>query len=247
MSGSLLPRLRAALRDGKSLAGELKFSKSFKQADAAALCEFLAEQEDIRPLIDIERHSAYSTPLYHLVMPFQTETDDATTKLLRTNGLPQLLRLCDLALAEAQCPDHPLTMMAKMFAMYAYEPGVARVAAIARRFSDSFMVSVSFGMFGDERHPQGPALIELLREPVPDGFSGVLTLDLANTLSRQGRLKQHPFDTARGCARLESWLTDKDPESFSYAVSTAASLPFLSDAARNRLAALALDHPDPGV
>jgi hypothetical protein len=166
---------------------------------------------------------------------------------LRAHGLPELLRLCDLALAEPKPPSHPLTMIAKMFALYGYEPGVERVAAIARRFPDAYMLSVAFQVFGDARHPHGPGLMERLRDPLPSGFAAVLTLDLANTLCRQQRLERHPFDTLTGHQMLESWLADQHREHFSYAVSSAASLPFLEDEARNKLASLALDHPDTAV
>jgi hypothetical protein len=103
-------------------------------------------------------------------------------------------------------------MIAKMFALHGYEPGVDRVAAIARRFPDGYMLSVCFNLFGDPRHPLGPALVERLHEPLPTGFAAVLTLDLANALCRQGRLEPHPFDTPAGQQMLESWLTDRSPE-----------------------------------
>jgi hypothetical protein len=91
-------------------------------------------------------------------------------------------------------------------------------------------------------------LIELLRDPLPGGFALVLTLDLSNSLCRQGRLDKHPFDTPAGHKLLEGRLTNSDPGDFSYAVSTAAGLPFIrDDVVRNHLAALAMDHVDPHV
>jgi hypothetical protein len=249
MPTSLVSRLRAALLAGKNLSEELKYddSRPLPLADARQLCEFLAEQADVRPLIDTSRYGNWGTPLYHLVMPFQADADEVARKQLRTHGLPQLLRLCGLALTQPDPPGHPFTMIAKMFALYRYEPGVSRVAAVARRCPDEYKLSVSFGIFGDERHPHGPALVEQLRDPLPTGFTAILTLDLANALSRQERLHGHPFDTPAGHQKLESWLADPDPEHASYAVSAAASLPFLDDGARNRLAGLALDHADPKV
>jgi hypothetical protein len=246
---SLQSRLRADLLAGKDLSKELNFSDSrpLRLADAVELCAFLAEQTDVHRLIDTSQHGEYDTPLYHLVMPFQQDVDDQTREHLREHGLPELLRLCDLALAEPNPPGHPLVMIAKMFALYGYEPGVERVAVIARRFPDEYMLSVSFNLFASEDHPHGSALAELLREPLPGGFAAVLTLDLANTLCRQQRLRDHPFDTPAGHRMLELWLTDPDPDKHSYAVSAAAGLPFLGKSVRNRLAALAMDHPDTGV
>jgi hypothetical protein len=46
---------------------------------------------------------------------------------------------------------------------------------------------------------------------------------------------------------LENWLTDPNPDDFSYAASAAVGLPFISTPRRNRLLALALDHSDPKV
>jgi hypothetical protein len=243
---SLRSRLQAALRAGKNLSEELKFADSgpLRLADAVELCMFLAEQTDIRPLIDASQHGKYSTPLSYLVMPFQTEADEAGREHLRQQGLPELLRLCDLALAEPDPPDDPLVMIAKMFALYGYEPGVERVATIARRFPDCGWLAICFGMFGKPEHPHGPALVEWLRDPLPPGFAAVVTLDLANTLCRQERLASHPFDTPAGHQMLEAWLRDSDPDHYGYAQSSAASLPFLPNRARTRLAALAMDHPD---
>jgi hypothetical protein len=134
-----------------------------------------------------------------------------------------------------------------MFALYAYGPGVERVAAAVRRFEDEGLWEVVFGLFGEENHPHGPALVDALRDPLPDSIAGAVLLDLANALSRQKRLERHPYDTHAGWLRLERWLRDSNPEFFNYAHSAAASLPFLAPEARNSLAALAMDHPDAGV
>lgn len=249
MAQTLRSRLNAALLAGKDLSEELKFtdSRPLCLREAIQICELLAEQTNVRRLVDSATHGEYSTPLYHLAMLFQAEMEDAATEYLRAHGLPELLRLCDLALVEPEPPAHPLTRIAKMFALYGHEPGVERMAAIVRRFPDSYYLSISFQALGSPEHPHGPALVERLREPLPTGFAAVLTLDLANTLCRQQRLDAHPFDTPAGHRMLESWLTDRSPDHSSYAVSAAASLPFFGDRIRNRLAALAMDHPDTGV
>jgi hypothetical protein len=249
MTPSLRTRLHDALLAGKDLSGELQYGddRPLSLADATELCGFLAEQADVHRLIDPHANGKYTTPLYHLVMTFQAEADEAAREYLRDHGLPELLRLCDLALAEPDPPGHPLAMIAKMFARYSYAPGVERVAAIARRFPDEYMLSVSFNVFGDPRHPHGPALVESLSDPLPTGFAAVLTLDLANALCRQERLEAHPFDTPAGHRLLESWLCDPDPDHASYAHSSAACLPFLGDGVRGGLTALAMDHPSTGV
>jgi hypothetical protein len=246
MADSLLSRLRSDLASGKGFAF-LGRRRKMSAEEACDLCAFLEEIQDVRPLIDTTNRSPYDTLLYPLVMAFQTEMDQAACDVVHRVGMAQLLRICDLALAEPSTPAHPLTMMVKMFVMYAYEPAMERVPAIVRRFPDEYMFSPAFDMLADERHPHGPRMIELLRDPLPEGFSAVLTLDLANALARQNRLQRHPFNSPTGIAKLEAWLTSKDGGEFSYAHSAAASLPFLAEPARGRLAALAMDHVDPKV
>jgi hypothetical protein len=110
------------------------------------------------------------------------------------------------------------------------------------------MLSVAFKIFGSPEHRLGPALIDELLELLPSGIAAVLTLDLANTLCRQRRLEEHPFDTVAGHRLLEASLTREDAVLAKYTVNCVACLPFLKDeTARNRLAALAMDDSDPHV
>lgn len=244
----LAETIRAALEKGKpgrlQRALEKWDARPLKLADAEGLVAVLAEQTDIEPLVE---DSDDDTFLYHLAHLFQNDASDDATRVLRDRGLPELARLFDLALAVEDCPADTLAMLSKIFALYSYEPGVSRVAAAVRRQPDAFLWEVVFGLFGEENHPHGPALVEALREPLPDGFAAITLLDLANTLSRQNRLKQHPFNTTAGRVRLEQWLTDSNPDHFSYAHSAAAALPFIDTGARNSLAALAMDHPATNV
>jgi hypothetical protein len=98
-----------------------------------------------------------------------------------------------------------------------------------------------------EGHPWQKELLDALREPLPAGFAGVAYLDFANTVARHGGSAPHPFDTARGHALLDAWLSDANEDHFSYAHSAAASLPFVAAAARSNLLARAEAHPDQGV
>jgi hypothetical protein len=58
MTESLRSRLQAALQAGKDLSKILKYddSRPLSLADATELCAFLAEQTDVRPLIDTAEH-----------------------------------------------------------------------------------------------------------------------------------------------------------------------------------------------
>ncbi|MBN9120004.1 MAG: hypothetical protein J0I06_12715 [Planctomycetes bacterium] len=244
----LADTIRTALEKGKprrlAKALEKWETEPLTRADAEGLVAVLAEQTDAAPLVDDHDGQTF---LYHLALLFQNDAADDATRVLRDRGLTELARLFDAALARPDCPAEPLSVTCKIFALYAYEPGVPRIAQTVRRHPDGYMWEVVFGLFGEENHPHGPALIEQLRDPLPDGFAAIVLLDLANTLSRQNRLKAHPFDTPAGRARLEAWLTDSDPEHFSYAHSAAAALPFVDARARNALAALAMDHPETRV
>jgi hypothetical protein len=98
-----------------------------------------------------------------------------------------------------------------VFALYAYRPGVPRVAAAVRAFPDGDWRD-AFGLFAEPNHPHGAAFVEALRDPPPDRPAGVLLLELANVLVRQGRLAAHPFDTPAGRTRLAEWLAADDDE-----------------------------------
>lgn len=247
MARSLADTIRAALSKGDvdklRKAIEKWDDKPLTLTDAVGLVTVLSEQADAKPLVAGDG----DTFLYHLAALFQNDSEDDATRALHERGLPELVRLFDSAAEVPDCPADPLVLTCKMFALYAHEPGLTRIAATVRRFPDEYLWEVVLGLFAEENHPHGPALIDALRNPLPTDFAAVALLDLANTLSRQERLVQHPFDTPEGHARLEAWLTDSNSEHYSYAHSTAAALPFIAPEARNSLAALAMDHPNTGV
>lgn len=243
---SLADTIRAALaRPGAVLAEALEpwEDQELTLADAEGLVQALAELTDVAPLLDDEA----GAPLQALAMLFQNEASDDATRLLRDKGTAELVRLFDLALALPDPDPDPLLTVCKMFAVYVSKPGLERVVRAVRRFPDDFMWEVVFGVYAEEGHPLAGELIDQLRDPLPTDFAAVAYLDLVNAAARDKRLTSHPFDTEEGHKRLEAWLTDSDPGSFSYAHSAAAALPFIDAKARNSLAALAMDHPNTDV
>jgi len=82
---------------------------------------------------------------------------------------------------------------------------------------------------------------------LPTDFLAVSLLDSANTAQREGATFPHPFDSAAGREQLENWLTDRDEDHFSYAVSATAAIPSVSGEKRDALLALAFDHPSTDV
>src|SRR5262249_9995359 len=72
-------------------------------------------------------------------------------------------------------------------------------------------------------------------------------LDWVNRLAREEVISEHPFDNSDGIEKLRHWLVSSDRDEFSFAHSSAAALPFISDSNREELLALAMDHPDSAV
>jgi hypothetical protein len=99
----LLSRLSTALLAGKDLSEELDFgdSRPLRLAGATELCDFLAEQTDIRRLTDTSTHGEYGTPLYHLVMAFKV---DADRRLL--TAVPQRGRMGCKGMPQWECVRH---------------------------------------------------------------------------------------------------------------------------------------------
>ncbi|HEY1188643.1 MAG TPA: hypothetical protein VGE74_13400, partial [Gemmata sp.] len=243
---SLADTIRAALaRPDAPLAEALEpwEDQELTLADAEGLVRALAEITDVKPLLD----EGAGTPLQALAVLFQNEAGDDATRHLRDKGMDELVRLFDLALALTDVDPDPLLTVCKMFAVYVSRPGLERVVRAVRRFPDDYMWEIVFGVYAEEGHPLGAELVDRLRDPLPTDFAAVALLDLANAMARDQRLTAHPFDTGDGHQRLELWLTDSDPGNFSCAHSAAAALPFIDAKARNPLAALAMDHPDPDV
>jgi hypothetical protein len=235
---SLADTIRLALEKGSPR----RLERALEKWDTTQL--MLAEQTDVELLVDEQDDETF---LYHLAVFFQNDAADDATIVMRDRGVPELARLFDAAMELPECPADPLAMCCKIFALYAYGPGTQRIATAVRRWPEEYLWEVVFGLLAEEKHPHGPALVEQISDPLPDGFAAVVLLDLANTLSRQKRLPKHPFDTRAGRMRLERWLRDSDPKNFSHAHSAAAALPFIAAEGRNSLAAQAMDHSDPGV
>jgi hypothetical protein len=96
-------------------------------------------------------------------------------------------------------------------------------------------------------HPLAGPFFGAMAESLPQQFAGIALLDAANAACREHGLKAHPFDNADGVKRLTKLLKLKDISEFSFALSAAASLPFLAPRRRTPLMTLAAKHKDAGV
>ncbi|HEX5748723.1 MAG TPA: hypothetical protein VFZ09_20955 [Archangium sp.] len=216
-----------------------------------------------RLVLDFEAHPEKYTdpesvvsPLSKIVALFQRPTVKEAAVTLRTEALPALLRLHDARLREWRKAGpqegydnaaSDLLYVLKIFGMYRGEEALQRIIDAARipLAPDSYMWSVALFALVKAEKEAATHVASALREPLPPGFIAVALLDMANTLAREHGVTSHAFDTAQGRERIRAFLTDEDPDHFSYAHSAAASLPFLKDA--REFFTLAQAHPDVAV
>lgn len=175
--------------------------------------------------------------------------DDAARNALRSLVLPRLLEVdAHLALSGEDEVQRCRMFLLKQIAYFGVESAVSRIIEAARAGynAEGYMWSVILRPFSLE-HPLHRELFIGLGEPPPGGFIGVSLLDAANAALIAGADFPHPFGGPEGVKRLRAWLRDLDPESFSYAHSATAALPFIPEPFRTELLELAMDHPDTGV
>lgn len=129
---------------------------------------------------------------------------------------------------------------------YGHPPSFALIADLAHdpATADSPWWELVFRSI-NPNDPEITGFIDRLTRHLPDGFAGVAFLDWANQSMLKHHIAKHPFDQAAGRARIETYLTDREPEHASHAVSATAALPFVTAPAG--LFALAASHPDRNV
>jgi hypothetical protein len=209
--------------------------------DAVALVEALGRI----PRVPHRVEGRYRTsPLFRLVALFQEVEDPEAAKILREQGGPELVRIFEASFPPDEDDHDDAPFLLKILVMYrvAGTESLIERAAGDPSTRDFFLWSVILSQMESD-HPMAAEIIERLRDPLPEGFAGIAFLDLANQRARELNAS-HPFDTALGLARLESILTDPDPEHFSHAQSAAGAIPFLKTPSRKRLLDLAWSHPD---
>jgi hypothetical protein len=222
-----------------------------------------AARQASRLVLDYEAHPEkytdpehISSPFHLIVGLFQQPTSKEAAVTLRAEALPSLLRLYDARLREWRKAGpqegydsvaNDLLFALKIFAMYRGEEALQRIIGAARipLASDHYLWSVILSALVEAEPEAATRVVSALREPLPPGFIAVALLDMANTLVREHGVTSHSFDTAEGRELIRTFLSDEDPDHFSYAHSATASLPFLTDS--RELLTLALEHPDVGV
>jgi hypothetical protein len=241
---SLILAFERGLAPGGDLAAELEGLGHYEvesMADAEALVQAL-ETFSARP-VDIT-----SSAFRHFLTLFQSVTVIGPFQYLVRRGIPALIKAYDARLMMADELQNDLLFAVKIFARYGPEEGLDRLvqAAFHPALREGYLWSVIFDQIG-ELDPAIPEIVARLSHPLPEGFVCIAFLDWSNRLLRNELIEEHPFDSNDGLQRLRHWLRSSDPESFSFAHSSAAALPFITDPQREQLLALAMDHPDSNV
>ena len=188
------------------------------------------------------------TAFHQLVSLFQSVSAVSPFQYLVKRGIPPLIRAYDTRLPFADEQQNELLFAIKIFARYGLEEGLDRLVQAAYHpvLREGYLWSVIFEQLGDQ-DPLISDLVDRLSDPLPDGFACVAFLDWVNRLVREEIISLHPFDTHEGIQKLRHWLRSSKKDDFSFAHSSAASLPFINEPQREQLFALAMDHPDPKV
>lgn len=246
-------RLQLALNRGIQPGGDLvkeigNLGRDYaisSKTDAEAICRVLAQGVHTNSNVTVR------TAFHALVGLFQhvQGTDCPAFAVLVDKGIELVVHIVNDALENPSRLNADDVLFAlKILAMYGTPEGTDTVLRAARQplQPDKYMWSIILEAYAQE-HPERERVFETLSDPLPGDFLAVALLDSANAALRSGAEFRHPFDSAAGKQQLEDWLTAADEEQFSYAVSTAAALAFMSAPQRDALLALAFDHPSSDV
>lgn len=212
--------------------------------DAEAVVEALRQI----PRVPQRPDDRYRTsPLHQLIALIQDVEDERAAEVLSNAAGPELVRIFLASFPPHEDDHDDLPFLLKILVMMQVPSAELLASAAAHPATrDAYLWSVILSQLVEE-HPHADEIVARLSDPLPEGFAGVAFLDLANERARSGSGTEHPFDTAEGLRRLESWLADPASEHFSYAISATAAIPFLRTPARQRLLDLASQHSDPTV
>lgn len=249
-SSALQRAIKRGLKPGGDLVAELRKLDDYtirSKGDARAICQALASL----PLLRLPEDDSYYSPLHAVTSLFQEVEGPQVPafQILSREGLPLLIQIFDARVQAGNEEDgQDLLFLLKILAMYGSREGAEKVVEAARKAvdSDGYLWHVILELFAPG-HPQRDYVFQALSDPLPSGFIAIALLDSANQSAIKGELTRHPFDSPEGERQLRSWLTEANPEKFSYAHSATVALPFLKNPARNELLHLAMDHADVGV
>lgn len=250
-------KLAAALRE--ALAAPTGAAKAIRGAarervrtvDEAELVVRVLERMPLAPSDGDEL--VIGSPLNDVLGWLQSVEGAPARAVLRRAAAPELLRIFDVSeptLADADFFEtSDVIVLLRVVCLYAVRGGLERVVRAARspHLRDASFWSTILDVCAHAKHPWRIAVVDALREPLPEGRVAGAYLDLANRLALAKQLARHPFDSDAGATRLTAWIEARDREHAGYAHSATAAIPFLAAERRPALLALADAHPDRDV
>lgn len=110
---------------------------------------------------------------------------------------------------------------------------------------DSFGWYQIYGIYNVQAPLTGHLMSTLALDPPSEKTGKALTY--INLLSQQGWEGNHPYNSARGLAILQSWVQSRNPEHLSLASEAARTAAYLKAEFRDALLPIALQHPQASV
>lgn len=199
----------------------------------------------LRAVPDVLKTQEHADHLSDAIRLLQDPPSRAHMKKIAPAATKELLRVAEATSASPKgrkFADEVLFAL-KLLSWIGGKPGARCISRLAQRgyAADEFMWSTVTSAFG-EGHPSAPDFFKAVGRKLPGKFLNMCILDAANSAAREHGLKKHPFDTPAGVKVLAGYLSSKKEEDASYAVSSAASLPFIAKARRGRLVERARKH-----
>lgn len=199
----------------------------------------IAIAEAFRALTPRPKNAGYRTSnVFQLSVLVRDTQDEATRTALRVHALPVMGNLFDGHGGDANDASDRLFVL-RIMAVYGGPDLARRIADGVRRFPDEYGWSTVFDPLAD--HPEIlPDVVDALKAPFPCGLAALAYLDACNSFCFSGLLREHPFDSPEGHARIREWLAGVDEDTAQMAV---CALAFFGPGEREALLAEAESHP----
>lgn len=249
-SSPLRRAIARGLKKNGNLYGELSKLRDYPirtSRDAKTICKALK----LFPSRPKPERNAIRSELYSLTTLFhQVDGSDCRAfDILYHDGQLELLRIIEELSSQPPASfEDDLLMILKVFAVYGSKEGASKIIQVIKLglFPNAFMWHSILRDFA--QHPQQEFVFSSLARSLPRGFVAIGLLDCANRAAIEYGMKEHPFDNPEGYTRLKNWLTDPNPDHFSYAISSSAALPSVTNSSeQDLLLSLSMSHSDPKV
>lgn len=193
--------------------------------------------------------------IYDLITSLQTLESREQVIECREKVIPELIPFLFLLVDEAErrrrndpnFDDRDVDILTmRMLAGFQSLKGIEAIAEFIKKNhkKDCYWWTTVLNYYVNEKEP-ADVIVRTLDGKLPDGFLGIVYLDMLNKVCREDEtFRPHPFSCSEGVIRLEHYLTNDQPEEYSYAFSATSALPFMSKNVWNKLLPVALKHPD---